>query len=163
MKSRIGFVAIELLFLAIAALAGGPPWTLLGVIAVVELALADFRPGAILGLLPALTWAGLFQATANRELFFPYAMFLASLSTLVLAAAFNRGVGALGGGAIVAAFLAIRTAQGASASVLAVESAVAIAILLAVFAARGAARRSPTTDTLIAVSASLLAYAGLAL
>jgi hypothetical protein len=72
-------------------------------------------------------------------------------------------VGALGGGAIVAAFLAIRTAQHASASVLAVESAVAIAILLAVFAARGVARRSPTTDTLIAVSASLLAYAGLAL
>jgi len=163
MHARALFIATELLFLAVAARVGGPPWMLLGTIAVGGVALADLRPGALLHLCPALVWLGLSSATGNRELFFPYAMFLASQLALVLSVAWGRGTGALGGGAIVAAFMAIRTLQRASAGVLAVELAVAIAILLAVFAARRLPHRSATTDMLIAVAASLLAYTSLAL
>lgn len=163
MTTRASFIAAELLFLTLTTLAGGPSWTLLGMIAVVAIAIADLRLAAILRLAPALVWLGLFRFTGNRELFFPYAMFLASHLALMLATAWNRTIGLAGGGLIVAAFMTIRGVERATGNVLAVELAVAVGILMLVFATRSMTRTSPTGDTLISVAASLLAYASLAL
>lgn len=160
--SSIWFIIGEILFLAAAQTGGGPPWTLVGVIAFVLLAFA--RPGMeVLALIaPSLIWLAFARATDNRELFFPYAMHLAAVVTCRLA---NRTVawGLLGGGAVVAAFLAIRAAQQATPRVLAVECAVAAAILAAATFAWARIPRRAGTDVVIIAAASLLAYAGLAL
>jgi len=160
--SRVGFIIGEILFLATAQIWGGPPWTLVGVIAFLLLAFA--RPGVeVLGLVaPSLIWLGLAQATDNRELFFPYTMHLAAVVVCRLA---NRSaaLGLLGGGAVVAAFLVIRVAQQATPRVLAVECAVAAAILAAATFARARFPRHAGMDAAIIAAAALLAYAGLAL
>jgi hypothetical protein len=63
----------------------------------------------------------------------------------------------------VAAFLAIRVMQAATAKVLAVELAVAAAILAAVVAVLPAAVKRPWGAMAVTILASLAAYAGLAL
>lgn len=160
--SRVGFIIGEILFLAVAQTWGGPPWTLVGVITFLLLAFA--RPSMeVLGLVaPSLAWLALARAADNRELFFPYAMHLAAVVICRLA---NRSAawGLLGGGAVVAAFLAIRVAQQATPRVLAVECAVAAAILAAATFARARIPRRAGADAVIIAAAALLAYAGLAL
>jgi predicted GNAT family N-acyltransferase len=156
------FIGAELAFLAAAHVLGGPPWVVLGVLACAGQVAADFRLGPLVGFVPAGFWMAAHQLSGNRELFFPYALTLAAH----LAGQFisrGRVAAAVAGGLVVAAFLAIRVGQAATAKVLAVEAAVAVAILAATVAGLPAAVERPWGAVAVTAIASLLAYAGLAL
>lgn len=156
-----GFIAVELTFLALAHMLGGPAWTVLGVIACVWHVGGDLRPAALAPLLPALAWAIAATLTGNRELFFPFAMHLAA-ATATVPPASPRLRSLAAGGVIVTAFLMIRWLQAATPRVLAVETAAAVVVLVAAVVARqrfaDAAGR-----WWIPAAASLLALACLAL
>ncbi|NDC53025.1 MAG: hypothetical protein EBZ74_01745 [Planctomycetia bacterium] len=160
--ARTAFILGEILFLAIAQVCGGPPWTLVGVAAFLLAMGAGPRGGTIALLAPALVWLGLSRATGDREFFFPYTMHLAAAVACGLG---TRGPawGLAGGGGVVATFLAIRSIQQATARVLAVEFAVAAAILAGVTAMRVGCPRRRGLDAAIVAAAALLAWAGLAL
>ena len=140
------FIVVELIFLAVAHCFGGPPWAVIGAVAVVLLALGGIRIESLALMVPSLAWLGLSHATGNRELFFPYTMYLASCVAL-RATERTPWLGPLGGAAIVAAFMVIRILQQATVRVLVVEFVVAAAILRAA----------------IVAASSLLAYASLAI
>ena len=169
------FIIIELLFLAVTHIFGGPPWTVIGAIAVVAQTLGGVRIESLALMVPSLVWLALSHATGNRELFFPYTMYLASCVALrdsQRATQRAAGLGPLGGAAIVAAFMVIRILQQATVRVLVVEFVVAAAILaLVVVAGSGIRRRlahvAPPTNfscrAAIVAASSLLAYASLAI
>lgn len=156
------FVGLELALLAAAHLLGGPPWVGLGILACVLQAVADFRVGPLVGVAPALGWAAAHHLTGNRELFFPFAIYLAAHAAGQFAGR-GRPAATVAGGIVVAAFLAIRLLQSASGRVLAVEAAVAAAILAATVAVLPLVPRRPWAVAVVAALASLAAYAGLAL
>lgn len=156
------FLAIEVAFLAATHVLGGPPWTVVGMLAFLAPMATGFRTASLLLLAPSLAWLALFHVTGNRELFFPFAMHVAAFLAVSLAARDPR-LGAVGGGLVVAVFLAIRILQRATLQVLTVELVVAAAILAAVLAALVMLRRRSATDMALVVAAALLAYAGLAL
>jgi hypothetical protein len=156
------FLGIELLFLAAAHVFGGPPWTLLGMLAFVAQVVVDFRVRPLVVLVPSLVWLAGFHTTGNRELFFPYAMYLATYVALLLADR-TAWLGCLGGGFMVAAFLVIRVLQAATAAVLVVELVVAAAILAIALAAHIWGLKSRGATAAIIAFASLAAYASLAL
>jgi len=173
---RVLFIAIELLLLAVAHRAGGPLWTVITVIGlvsqlVVQIAAGSFRgfrPETLAPLVPGLLWIAAFHATGNRELFFPYSIYLAGCAA-VCGTGGTVWPGSVGGFAVVAGFMIIRILQQATARVLVVEFVVAVAILAAVLGLQsrlgdhhGDGRRAGRT-ALIAAAASLLAYASLAL
>ena len=113
------------------------------------------------GVAPGLFWLVLFVATGDRRLYFCYSMqFAAQLACLWA----GRGLGAsvAGGTVVIAAFLAIRIGQGAAASVLLVEFAVAAVVIAASILLHGTGPQSAVRRNLVAVLASLLAFAGLA-
>jgi len=155
------FIAFELAFLALAHLLGGPAWTVLGVMACVAQAIGGLRPAALATLVPALAWAVAAQTTGNRELYFPFAMYLAAV-TAALPLATQRLGSLAAGGAVVATFLAIRWLQAATPRVLTVEAVAAVVVLVAAVAAR---ERFPIAAGRwwIPAAASLLAYVCLAL
>ena len=166
------FIIVELLFLAITHFCGGPPWTVIGAIAVVAQTRGGVRIDSLALVVPSLAWLALSHATGNRELFFPYTMYLASCVALwdsQRATQRAAGLGPLGGAAIVAAFMVIRILQQATARVLTVEFVVAAAILALVLVARSWSRRDGLHVTpyawqaAIVVTSSLLAYASLAI
>jgi len=165
------FIIFELLFLAVAHIFGGPPWTVIGALAVVAQTLGGVRIESLALVVPSLAWLALSHATGNRELFFPYTMYLASCVAL---RATERApwLGPLGGAAIVATFMVIRILQQATARVLAVELVVAAAIFALVVVAvswsrRRVARVAPAAhfawQAAIVAASSLLAYASLAI
>lgn len=156
------FVVIELLFLLVTQVWGGWPWTMIGVAAICLQALVDVRPAALAMVAPSLVWLALFRATGNRELFFPFTMYLASLLSLRLAGA-RVWQGIAGGGLVVAVFLAIRASQQASLKVLGVELGVAAVILALVLASTPVIRGRESAAGGVVVLASLLAWASLAL
>jgi len=169
--SHLVFIIGELLFLAVTHIFGGPPWTVIGALAVVAQTLGGIRIGSLALVVPGLAWLALSHATGNRELFFPYTMYLASCVAL-RATERTPWLGPLGGAAIVAAFMVIRILQQATARVLAVEFVVAAAILALVLVARSWSRRhgvhvaAPTNfawQAAIVAASSLLAYASLAI
>jgi len=168
------FIIVELLFLAVAHVFGGPPWTVIGALAVVLLALGGIRIESLAIVVPSLAWLALSHTTGNRELFFPYTMYLASCVAMRGSDRADRAewLGPLGGAAIVAVFLVIRILQQATLRVLAVEFVVAAAILALVLVAclwrrrhgEQVARVTPLAwQAAIVVASSLLAYASLAM
>lgn len=168
------FIIVELLFLAVTHFFGGPPWTVIGALAVVLLALGGIRIESLAIVVPSLAWLALSHTTGNRELFFPYTMYLASYVAMRGSDRADRAewLGPLGGAAIVAAFLVIRILQQATLRVLAVEFVVAAAILALVLVACLWRRRhgeqvahvTPLAwQAAIVVASSLLAYASLAM
>jgi hypothetical protein len=166
------FIIVELLFLAATHLWCGPPWTVIGALAILAQMLGGVRIESLALVVPSLVWLGLSHATGNRELFFPYSMHLASCVALREAPRAAERVawpGAIGGGVVVAAFMIIRILQQATVRVLAVEFVVAAAILAVVVMANSWHRRRVTPiapivwTTAIVVASSLLAYASLAL
>lgn len=159
---QAAFLAVEVAYLAATHVLGGPPWTVVGMFGFLAPAATGFRPAALLPLAPSLAWLVLFRITGNRELFFPFAMSVAASVAVSLAARDTR-LGAVGGGLVVAVFLAIRILEQATRQVLMVELVVAAAILGAVVAALATLRRRPAMDAGLVVAAGLLAYAGLAL
>lgn len=160
--TTVRFLGVELLFLAATHVYGGPPWTLLGVLAFFAQGVADPRGTSLAMLLPSLVWLALFRAGGNRELFFPYAMYLATHVALLLAAR-RPLAGWLGGGFMVTAFLLIRGMQAATARVLAVECVVAAAILAGALAARASGWSRPVHAAAIVAASSLAAWAALTL
>ena len=165
------FIVVELIFLAVAHCFGGPPWAVIGALAVVLLALGGIRIESLALMVPSLAWLGLSHATGNRELFFPYTMYLASCVAL-RATERTPWLGPLGGAAIVALFMVIRILQQATLRVLVVEFVVAAAILALVVVAGSWSRRrlahvAPPTNfacrAVIVAASSLLAYASLAI
>ncbi len=164
-------IIVELIFLAVAHCFGGPPWAVIGALAVVLLALGGIRIESLALMVPSLVWLGLSHATGNRELFFPYTMYLASCVAL-RATERTPWLGPLGGAAIVALFMVIRILQQATVRVLVVEFVVAAAILALVVVAGSWSRRrvahvAPAANfacrAAIVAAASLLAYASLAI
>ena len=170
-----GFIVVELLFLAAAHAYGGPAWVVIGVLAFCGQAAAGVRLAPLAILVPALGWLALSRGTGNRELFFPYCIYLASHVAVALTprvagaeaprvagaeaprsflaapwsfrAAISRSFrAAAGGGLVVATFLAVRVLQRAGPRVLAVESIVAVAILAVVLAAAARLRRGGGTN-----------------
>ena len=169
------FIIVELLFLAATHIFGGPPWAVIGAIAVVAQTLGGVRIESLALVVPSLAWLALSHATGNRELFFPYTMYLASCVALrnsQRATQRAAWLGPLGGAAIVAAFMVIRILQQATVRVLAVEFVVAAAILALVVVAGSWSRRRVTHIATaahfawlaaIVAASSLLAYASLAI
>ena len=160
-NTAVGFIAVQVAFLVAAHTLGGPPWVALGVLVLLGQIMADFRLAPLVQLVPALGWAVAHAATGNRELFFPYAIYLAAHAVVTL---WSRGFApAAGGGAgLVGAFLLIRLLQQATPRVLAVELAVAAAILLATLGGVAVSGGRQWSRWLIPPVASLAAYAGLA-
>ena len=169
------FIIVELLLLAVAHRFGGPPWTVIGALAVVLLALRGIRIESLALVVPSLAWLALSHATGNRELFFPYTMYLASCVALLDSQRSTQRaawLGPLGGAAIVATFMVIRILQQATVRVLAVEFVVAAAILAVVVVAGSwscgrVAHVAPPAQlawrAAIVAASSLLAYASLAI
>jgi len=156
------FIALEILFLAATQAWGGWPWTAIGATAIGVLAAVDLRPAALAMAAPSLVWLAFFQATGNRELFFPFTIHLASLVALRLGRD-NLWRGMAGGGLFGGLFLAVRAAQQASAKVLGVEALVTALILAVVLVALPPSRGRSALEGAVVVLASLLAYASLAL
>jgi hypothetical protein len=156
------FIVLQLGFFVVLHAFGGPPWVALGVLACIMQVFADFRLAPLLGMVPAIAWVAASHATGNRELFFPYAMYLAAHVAGQFA---GRGwkVTAFAGTVIVSAFLAIRMLQAATPRVLVVELAVALAILSGVVTASRVTATRPWGRVIVAVLASFAAYAGLVL
>lgn len=157
-------IVVELVLLAVAQFGGGTPWTVLVALALVAESAGGLTVRGLARIGCGLVWIAAFRMTGNRELFFPFAMYLAAHVGIGVARRFPP-LGVLGSGLVVAAFLAFRVAQGATRGVLAVEAAVAVAILAALFTVRPLLpeARSTERDVALTVAASLAAYAGLAL
>ena len=165
--STATFIALEILCLAATQIWGGWPWTAIGGTAIAVLAGVDLRPASLTMAAPSLVWLALFQATGNRELFFPFTIHLASLVALRLGWE-NLWRGMAGGGLIGGFFLIIRALQQASVKVLGVESVVTALILGLVLSTLPVIRGRDTAvgnavGGGVVVLASLLAYASLAL
>ncbi len=134
----------------------------LGVLACIAQVMADFRLRSLLGIVPALGWLVASDATGNRELFFPYAMYLAAHVANQFAGRGWKTV-SVAGGTVVLAFLAIRVLQDATLPVLAVEFVVATPILAGVVLTIMIMVKRPWASVALAIMASIAAYAGLAL
>ena len=167
MAPRLSFIVVEVLFLAIAHVYGGTPWAIVGMIAFIAQiftqVFSGIRAESLLLVVPSLIWLALFRVTGNRELFFPYTMFLAT-GVAVRAVERTPWLGVLGGSAVVTAFMVLRIVQNATSRVLAVELVIAAAILACAVAARSMSERQTILrDAAIVAVSSLLAYASLAL
>lgn len=161
-RTWMTFIIGEVVFLGIAQTIGGPPWTIVAMLAFVSLSWAAPRASTLALASPALLWLAAFRATGDRELFFPYAMHLAAV---VACRTGDRGAGwaLAGGGVVAAAFLGVRVWQMATARVLTVEAAVAAVVLAGAATAIAKLPRRLAFDGAIVAAATLAAYAGLAL
>lgn len=156
----IAFIAVELVFLALAHLLGGPWWTVLGGVACVVQLSGGVAASSLTPFFPALAWALASWATGNRELYFPYAMHLAA-AILTAAPRRSRSWMAVTGLAVPASFLVIRWLQAATPKVLAVET-VATGIVLAAAIGLSTWRPGPLGRWWIPVAAAALACGCLA-
>ncbi len=150
------FLLLEAAFLGAGFLLAGPPATLLCMLAVWAQLLVDGRVASLWLLLPSLGWLGLSAASGNRELFFPFAMYLAGFVALRLGSR-GRWQAWLGGAAVVAAFLAIRVMQAATWPVLFVEAVAAAVILAAMVVVGLRCRRGSPAEAAVVVAGSLAA------
>ena len=111
---------------------------------------------------PGLFWLALFLATGDRRLYFCYSMqFAVQLACRWRARSLRASFA--GGSIVIAAFLTVRIAQGATASVLFLELAVAAAVLCISIVLHGPCPHTAARRAAVAALASLLAFAGLAL
>ena len=113
-------------------------------------------------LIPCSVWLVLANVTGNRELYFPFAMYVMAFMVSRLWQK-GRGVAVLGGILCGVFFLTIRWLQNASMSVLLVEGVVAAGILIAICLYYRQGLDRGWSRMVILLGASLLAYAGLAL
>ncbi len=156
------FLVTEVGFLSALGFWGGPAWVGMVVPVILVEIFCGSQTRSLGMLMPAGLWLVLCRFTGNRELFFPYAMYVAAF---VVSRLWERSPAAASMAGLFCGclFLSIRWFQDASASVLLIEGAVAVGIVLAmgVFCWQGLNRGWIQCIGLIA--ASLLAYAGLAL
>lgn len=163
----IALLIVEAALLTAAHVAGGPPWTVVAGITFAVLGVAGMGPDgdwreSVWLILPSLGWLAAFWATGNRELFFPFSMYLAAHAALTVS---HRGTIArwVMGGLVVAAFLVIRVLQAATPRVLAVEAVAAAVILAAVCLVLARRDRSLLGDGLLLAGASAAAFVALRL
>jgi len=154
----IGFIIAELLLLFAALVLGGQPWVVLLVMTLVAQSFTDLRVKSLALVAPSLIWVALFRVTGNRELFFPYSMYLAAHVSLLFCSR-KYWLGSLGGTLVVTAFLAVRFLQDATLRVLAVEFGVAVGILAFTFLAYAFSPRIVASRAVLVIVASLIAYA----
>jgi hypothetical protein len=82
---QVLLIVAEVAVLAVAQFGGGPPWTAVTALALVCESVAGLTAAGLARLAAALVWVGLFRLTDNRELFFPFCMYLAAHAGLGLA------------------------------------------------------------------------------
>jgi len=151
------FTLASLLLLAAIQLIGGPPWAVLGAIAIVPMAFTDCRTSSLALIASSVGLVVLARLTGNRQFFFPYTMYLASIVFVQLCDRnFWRGV--LGGIAVLAAFLVVRTQQHATARVLFIEFIVATSIIVSTMFAYSFSPRHAVSRVVINIGAALLAF-----
>jgi hypothetical protein len=158
----IGFIIAELLLLFATLVLGGQPWVVLLVMTLVAQSFTDLRVKSLALVAPSLLWVALFRVTGNRELFFPYSMYLAAHVSLLFCSR-TFWLGSLGGALVVTAFLAVRFLQDATLRVLAVEFGVAVAILPLALIAYAFSPNNSASRAVIVIVASLIAYACLSI
>lgn len=163
----VGLLLVEAAFLVTAHVVGGPPWTVVAAIAFAVLGIGGRRHDGTMResvwlILPSLGWLAGFWVSGNRELFFPYSMYLAGHAALT---ARHRGMIAacLAGGIVGGGFLVIRAMEAATPRVLAIEAAAAGAILATSCLLMTRRERSIAGDGLILAGASAAAFVALAL
>ncbi len=157
----VAFIAVELVFLALAHQLGGPWWTVLGGVACVVQMTGGVVASTLAPLFPALAWALAARVTGNRELYFPFAMHLAA-ATITAIPHPPSPWRVVAGLALPAAFLVIRWLQAATPKVLAVE-AVATGIVMAAVIGLASWRPDRMSRWWVPVAAAILASACLAL
>ena len=159
---KTGFLLLEGVFLLGIAFWGGPVWISIVVPALLVEVYCGSQLHSLGMLIPCSAWLVCANVTGNRELYFPFAMYVMAFMVSRLWPK-GRGVAVLGGILCGVFFLAIRWLQQASTSVLLVEGIVAAGILvvLCVYCRQGLDRGWSRVVSLF--GASLLAYAGLAL
>ena len=156
----IAVLAISLL--TIAQLLGGQPSTIIFAIALVALGRTSLNLGQ-LGLIGfSLIWLVMSRLSGQRELFFPFTMFLATYVALFLSDR-TLWLGWLGGLMVVSSFIVIRFQQFATVRVLAVELAVATVIVACGLIADSFGRKTLASRATIVTVASLIAYGCLAI
>ena len=159
---KTGFLLLEGVFLLGVAFWGGPVWISIVVPALLVEVYCGSQLQSLGMLIPCSVWLVLANVTGNRELYFPFSMYVMAFAVSRLWQK-GRGVAGLGGFLCGFFFLTMRWLQHASTSVLLVEGVVAASILvvLCLYYRQGLDRG--WTRMLSLVGASLLAYAGLAL
>ncbi len=158
----VRFIFVAWCLLLTTLILGGQPWSVFCLIPLIAHALTDLRAKSLVILVPSLGWLVLYRVTGNRELFFPYSMYLSTYVALLLC---NRTfwLGSLGGSLAVSTFLTLRYLQEAPLRVLAVECGVAVMILAFTLIVYALSPRTISSRAVIAAGASLLAYGCLAI
>ena len=159
---KVAFLVTEVGFLSALAIWGGPAWVGVVVPAIFIEIYCGSQLRSLGMLIPAGIWLVLCTLTGNRELFFPYAMYVMAFMVIRLWKR-GRSTAIMGGLFCGGMFLFIRWLQDVTMDVLLVEGVVAagIVIALSVFCWLGLNRGWMRMVGLL--SGSLLAYAGLAL
>jgi glucose-6-phosphate-specific signal transduction histidine kinase len=160
--SIVDFSIFAASVLVVTKLFGGVPWLViasLGLAAHYDAGRKWFDAALLAG---GLVWLVAFHLTDNRQLFFPFSMYLALYVASLLterSAWVATGCGAL----VVMTFMAIRVLQYATARVLKVELLAAVAILAVFELIYLIGPRKPPARSLVVLFASLAAVAALAL
>ncbi|MEI8019303.1 MAG: hypothetical protein WCH39_13950 [Schlesneria sp.] len=153
---------LTIVLLSISHFLGGHPWTILISLSLASLGFANLnvKRFGLIGF--SLIWLLLSRLTGQRELFFPYTMFLATYVAIFLS---DRHflMGWSGGLFVVACFIAIRCHQRATFRVLVVELIVATAIVAFSVIADSLGRKTLVWRVGIVAIASLIAFCCLAI
>ncbi len=159
---KTAFLITEVGFLSALAVLGGPAWVGVVVPAIFVEVYCGSQLRSLGMLMPAGIWLMLCTLTGNRELFFPFAMYVMAFMVSRL---WERGPGvaAMGGFFCGILFLFIRWLQSATTSVLLVEGVVAAGIVLTLTVFYWQGLNKGWMRFIGLVGASLMAYAGLAL
>jgi hypothetical protein len=153
---RFATVALLLLFASLGL--GGRPWAFICMLALLTQCFNDLRLKSLMLIAPSLDWTAAFHWTGNRELFFPFSIYLAAYVAVVLSRR-NAWLGLLGGTIVTAAFVVVRIRQFATVPVLAVEIAAASVILVLALVAYAFSPKSNFACFAVCGMASLIAYA----
>jgi hypothetical protein len=148
--------------LAISHFLGGHPWTIVISIALACLGFTsiNIKRFGLIGF--SLIWLVISRLTGQRELFFPFTMFLATYVAIFLS---DRHflMGWSGGVFVVGCFIAIRYEQYATFRVLVVELIVATAIVACSLIADSLSRKTLASRFAIVTTASIIAFCCLAI
>jgi hypothetical protein len=153
---------LTIVLMSICHFLGGHPWTFLFSIALVSLGFTNLniKQFGLLGC--SLIWLVMYRVSGQRELFFPFAMFLATYVAVFLSVR-HFWMGFFGGLVVVWCFIAIRFYQFATFRVLVIELIVATAIVACSLIAKSFAPKTLASFACIVAIASLVAYCCLAI
>ena len=156
------FTTLALLLLFTSLGLGGRPWAFICMLALITQCFNDPRIASLALIAPSLCWAAAFHWTGNRELFFPFSIYLAAYVAVVLSRR-KAWLGLFGGTIVTAAFVVVRIQQFASVPVLAVEIAAALGILVLALVTYSFSPKSNPVCLAVCGMASLIAYGCLSL